>query len=179
MSPLRVAWAGAGCGVLAVAAAAVEAPPRLWGVVVLGLAGAVAVLWRPVRVLAVLAALAALGLSSAGPSLPGALLVGVLLVGFALVTDLTDSLDVHDLAVVVAADEQPDGTHGQQPSRTDGTEVTLGWVRCAGALWLAGVVVAGVVAVAARVSTPVAAMVAVAPLAAVLAALVAIGRRAA
>ena len=174
-----VRLAAAGCGVLAVAAAAVEARPQLGWVALPGFVGAVGVAWRRTRWLAGLTALSALALVVDGRTTSTAVLVGALLVGSVLLTDLIDTADLPDLSVSLPSESSvAEGPVADAPrTEATGAGAAAGWARSAGVVWLAGVGAAVVVAVvASSAALPAAALVALAPVLAVLAGLVALNR---
>ena len=175
MTALNLAVGTALCGLLAVAAAGSDAPIDSWWVAVPGFAAAVAVLWRPGRVLTALVGLSALGLVMVGdPGAATAVLVGVLLLGFGTLVDLVDDIDQPQLSQSVPATEI--GPTARTSMRVSGA-VLAGWARCALPVWLVGTLAAvAVAAVGAAAWRPAPWLVATAPLLALVAALIAVGR---
>ena len=173
MSARLLALAAAVCGWAAVGVAALEAPSRLWWLAALGCAGAAAVLWRPIRLLTALAGLAAIVLAVFGrPPAATAVLVGVLLLAYVLLVDLVDDVDQPERSARPPAD---DGSPLAVPRV--GGPVLAGWARLVLPVWLAGALAAVSVAVLAAVaSRPAPWLVAVAPLLALGAALLAVSR---
>ena len=173
MSPRLLALLAALCGWSAVGLAALEAPARLWWLAAVGCAGAAAVLWRPVRVLAALAGLAAIVLAVLGrPPGATAVLVGVLLLAYVLLVDLVDDVDRPERSARPPAD---DGSPPVTPPVAG--RILAGWARLVLPVWLAGALAAVSVAVLAAVaSRPAPWLVAVAPLLALGAALLAVSR---
>ena len=173
MRDRRLSTATAVCGLLAIAAAALDVPAELWWIAVPGLAGVAGVLWRPTRWLGALVGLSALALAWVGrPMAYTAVLVGSLVLGFVLLVDLLDDLDRPDRSVSVPAEEAPARTRW---TRVPGV-VLAGWARCVVPAWLVGAVGAAAVAVAAVTWRPAPEVVAIAPLLALVAGLLAVGR---
>ena len=161
------------CGVFAVAAAGFDAPVDSWWIAVPGFAAAAAVLWRLGRLLTAVVGLSALGLVMVGdPGAATAVLVGVLLLAFATLVDLVDDIDQPNLSQLVAATEPAP----RRSARVSGA-VLAGWARCALPVWLVGTLAAVAVAgVGAAEWRPAPWVVATAPLLALVAALLAVGR---
>ena len=170
MSDRRLSVATVACGLLAVVAAALDAPAELWWIALPGLAGAAGVLWRATRWLGALVGLSALALAWVGRPMAGtAVLVGLLVLGFLLLVDLVDDLDQPGRSV--RADDAPSPNHR---TRVPGV-VLAGWARCVVPAWLVGAVGAVAAAVAAASWQPTPAVVAIAPLVALVAGLLAVG----
>ena len=139
-----------------------------------GFAAAVAVLWRPGRVLTALVGLSSLGLVMVGdPGAATAVLVGVLLLAFGTLVDLVDDIDQPQLSQSVPATEIGPP---RKSMRVPGA-VLAGWARCGLPIWLVGTLAAvAVAAVGAAAWRPAPWLVATAPLLALTAALLAVGR---
>lgn len=174
MTTRNLAVGTALCGLLAVAAAGSDAPIDSWWIAVPGFAAAVAVLWRPGRVLTALVGLSALGLVMVGdPGAATAVLVGVLLLAFGTLVDLVDDIDQPQLSQSVPGTEIGPP---RKSMRVTGA-VLAGWARCALPVWLVGTLAAvAVAAVGAAAWRPAPWLVATAPLLALTAALLAVGR---
>ena len=162
------------CGLLAVAAAGSNAPIDSWWIAVPGFVAATAVLWRPGRLLTALVGLSALGLVMVGdPGAATAVLVGVLLLGFGTLVDLVDDIDQPQLSQSVPATE----IASPRTSRRVTGAVLAGWARCTLPVWLVGTLAAVAVAVVGAAAwQPAPWLVATAPLLALVAALLAVGR---
>lgn len=172
MSDRRLSIATLSCGLLAVVAAALDAPAERWWIALPGLAGAAGVLWRPTRWLGGVVGLSALALAWVGrPMAYTAVLVGSLVLGFVLLVDLLDDLDQPDRSVSVPAEDAPARTPW---TRAPGV-VLAGWARCVVPAWLVGAGGAAAVAVAATTWRPAPEVVAIAPLVALVAGLLAVG----
>ena len=168
--PALVRAATVGSGALVLVVAVSEVRVMWWWAAVPGAVGAAGAGWRRTRWLTVLVPLSVVALSAGTRTAPTAVLAGALLVGFLVLVDLAESLDAPDPSDSLPAERSA-------PENTPADESLLGWTRSAGVLWLTGALAAGAVGVAAGIGLPpVAALVVVTPLLAVLAGYLALGR---
>ena len=168
--PALVRAASVGSGALAVVVAMSEVPAMWWWAAAPGAIGAVATGWRRTRWLAVLVPLSVVALSAETRTTSTAVLAGALVVAFLVLTDLAETLDEPDQSTSLPADRAA-------PESAQPWEGLAGWAHSAGVLWLSGALTAVAVGVAAGIGlAPVAALVLVTPVLAVLAAYLALGR---